>query len=94
VDELLVASELSQETYDLPGHPIRVRVVHIPSGTFGEASGERWEQMTLIRVARAELAEKLSGGGGTAGVPAKISPGPQGPNDRGAKAELSGDDAR
>jgi hypothetical protein len=94
VDELLVASELSQETYDLPGHPIRVRVVHIPSGTFGEASGERWEQMTLISMARAELAEKLSGGGGTAGVPAKISPGPQGPNELGAKAELSGDDAR
>jgi hypothetical protein len=94
VDELLVASELGQETFDFPGHPIRVRVVHIPSGTFGEAAGERWEQMTLIRKARAELAAKLSGGGGTAGVRAKISPGPQGPNELGAKAELSGDDAR
>jgi lipid-binding SYLF domain-containing protein len=94
MDEPLVASELGQETYDVPGHPIRVRVVHIPSGTFGEAAGERWEQLTLIRKARAELAQKLSGGGGTAGVPAKISPGPRGPNELAAQAELPRDDAK
>ena len=77
MDQLLLAGELAQETYDSPSHPIRVRVVHVPSGTFGEAAGERWEQMTLIRKAREELAEKLNGGGGTAGMPAKTSPGPK-----------------
>jgi hypothetical protein len=91
--DLLLPSELGQETYDFPGHPIRVRVVHMPSGTFGEAVGERWEQMTLIRKARAVLAEKLNGGGGATGVPAKISPGPKGPNELSAQADIPSDDA-
>jgi len=85
-------AELGQETYDFPGQPVRVRVVHLPSGTFGEAKGERWEQWGLIRKARAELAEQLNGGGGSAGVPSKLPQGPRGPHLLSAEAELAEDD--
>ncbi len=89
MDDLgLDPAELGQETYDFPGQPVRVRIVHLPSGTFGEAKGERWEQWSLIRKARAELAERLHGGGGDAGVPAKVPRGPSGPHNLKAEADL------
>jgi hypothetical protein len=93
VDELgLDPDELGQETYDFPGHLVHVRVVHLPSRTFGEANGERWEQWSLFRKARAELAEKLNGGGGSAGMASKIPPGLSGPHVLSAEGELPQDD--
>ena len=76
----------------MPGRQVRVRIVHLPSGTFAEAAGEEWEQGSLIRKARAELAAKLGGGGGAAGLPAKIPLGPKGPGDLTAESETPTDE--
>lgn len=93
MDELgLDPGELGHESYAFPGQLVRVRVVHLPSGTFGEATGQPWEQGSLTRKARAELAAKLGGGGGATGVRAKIPPGPKGPRELAAEAELPQDE--
>lgn len=71
--------EIGIEGYQFVGQPVRIRVVHIPTGLFGEAEGEEWEKRSLERRARAELAEKLGRGGGAAGVPSRRPPIPPSP---------------
>lgn len=84
--------ELGQETHSFPDQRVRVKVVHLPSGTFGEATGQPWEQGSLIQRARTELAARLSGGKGTAGVPAKMPPGPSGPHKLAAEVDPAQED--